>query len=188
MSTKIGRYADGIIEAAWLAAVMLTPVFFNIFSSRIFEPDKITLLRTLALVTLAAWTIKLIDQGGFKWEKASSDQGLLKSLINVPLIPVVVALVVVYTISTIFSVSPYTSLWGSYQRLQGTYTTFSYLVIFASLVGNLRGRSQVERLISVAIISSLPVSLYGILQRNGADPIPWGGDVTGRIAAKLCNS
>jgi tetratricopeptide (TPR) repeat protein/O-antigen ligase len=183
LSTKIGRYADGII-----AAVMLTPVFFNIFSSRIFEPDKITLLRTLALVTLAAWTIKLIDQGGFKWEKASSDQGLLKSLINVPLIPVVVALVVVYTISTIFSVSPYTSLWGSYQRLQGTYTTFSYLVIFASLVVNLRRRSQVERLITVAIISSLSVSLYGILQRNGADPIPWGGDVTGRIAANMGNS
>ncbi len=91
-------------------------------------------------------------------------------------------------ISTIFSVTPFTSFWGSYQRLQGTYTTLSYVVIFFALIANLRQRNQVERLITIAIISSLPVSLYGVLQRYQADPIPWGGDTTQRIAANLGNS
>ena len=47
MTTKLSRYCDGIMEAGWLAAVILIPIFFNIYSSRIFEPDKITLLRSL---------------------------------------------------------------------------------------------------------------------------------------------
>ncbi len=65
MSTKLSRYADGLMEAAWLAALIVVPLFFNIYSSRIFEPDKITLLRTLALVILAAWLVKLVEEGGF---------------------------------------------------------------------------------------------------------------------------
>ncbi len=188
LPTKLSRYAEGILEAAWLAAVMLIPVFFNIYSSRIFEPDKITLLRTLALVTLAAWLVKLFEEGGVHWKRLSNEEGWFKSLIRIPLIPVVIALLLVYLVSTVFSITPFTSLWGSYQRLQGTYTTVSYLVIFASLLLNLRRKVQVERLITVAILSSLPVSLYGILQRYHADPIPWGGDVSGRIAANLGNS
>jgi tetratricopeptide (TPR) repeat protein/O-antigen ligase len=68
------------------------------------------------------------------------------------------------------------------------YTTFSYLVIFAAMIGNLRRRAQVERVITVAILTSLPISLYGILQHYKIDPVPWGGDVSNRIAANLGNS
>ena len=39
MPTKLSRYCEGVIEAAWLAAVIVVPVFFNVYSSRIFEPD-----------------------------------------------------------------------------------------------------------------------------------------------------
>lgn len=176
------------MEAAWLAAVLLTPVFFNIYSSRIFEPDKLTLLRTLALVALAAWLVKFFEQGGPRWEAVSPAGGALRALGRIPLIAPVALFGLSYLISTVFSITPFTSLWGSYQRLQGFYTTFSYLVLFAALVGNLRQRPQLERLITTAILASLPVSLYGILQRYGADPIPWGGDVSGRIAANMGNS
>jgi tetratricopeptide (TPR) repeat protein/O-antigen ligase len=192
LPTKLSRYAEGIMEAAWLAAVIVVPVFFNVYSSRIFEPDKITLLRSLALVILAAWAVKLIEEGGAHWDRiprrGDGLKGALWSLLDIPLIAPVLATGLVYILSTIFSVSPYTSLWGSYQRLQGTYTTFSYLVVFASMAANLRRRAQVERLVGAMILSSLPVSLYGVLQRFGADPIPWGGDVTARIASNMGNS
>jgi O-antigen ligase len=72
--------------------------------------------------------------------------------------------------------------------LQGTYSTLTYLVVFFSMAANLRHRDQVERLVGAMILSSLPVSLYGVLQRYGADPIPWGGDVSVRIAANMGNS
>jgi tetratricopeptide (TPR) repeat protein/O-antigen ligase len=176
------------MEAAWLAAVIVAPVFFNVYSSRIFEPDKITLIRTLALVGLAAWMVKLIEEGGLHWERIPRGENWLKSLLRIPLIAPVAGMFVIYLVSTIFSVTPYTSLWGSYQRLQGTYSTFSYMAIFVILAVNLRRRAQVERLISVIVLASMPVGLYGILQRYRADPIPWGGDVSGRIAANMGNS
>jgi tetratricopeptide (TPR) repeat protein/O-antigen ligase len=192
LPTKLSRYAEGIMEAAWLAAVIVVPVFFDVYSSRIFEPDKITLLRSLALVILAAWVVKLVEQGGVRWERVprqtSSLRGSLQALLRIPLIAPVSGLALVYLLSTLFSVTPYTSFWGSYQRLQGTYTTLSYLVIFAAMAANLRSRAQVDRLVGAMILSSLPVSLYGVLQRFGADPIPWGGDVTDRIASNMGNS
>jgi tetratricopeptide (TPR) repeat protein len=97
-------------------------------------------------------------------------------------------LALAYILATIFSVTPRISFWGSYQRLQGTYTTFSYLVIFVTMIANLRQRVQVERLITTMIIASLPVSLYGYLQRVKLDPVPWGGNVSIRVAANMGNS
>lgn len=188
MPTKLSRYADGLMEAAWLAAVIAVPLFFNVYSSRIFEPDKITLLRTLALVILAAWIVKVIEMGGLEWERVQLGDEGLKSFLRLPLILPVVALAVVYIIATIFSITPRVSFLGSYQRLQGTYTTLSYLVLFAAIAANLRRREQIERLVSVIILASLPVSLYGILQRYQLDPIPWGGDVSVRIASNMGNS
>ena len=165
MPTKLSRLAEGVMEAAWSGEVILVPAFFNIYSSSIFEPDKITLLRTLALLMLAAWLVKLFEEGGIHWERISLQGGWLRSVLRIPLIGLVMGLALVYLVATVFSITPFTSLWGSYQRLQGTYTTFSYLIIFLALVTNLRKRSQVERLIGVAIFTSLPISLYGILQR-----------------------
>lgn len=180
MPTKLSRYCDGILEALWLTAVIVVPVFFNIYSSRIFEPDKITLLRSIALVMLAVWIIKISDIG-------INREGI-KGILKTPLFFPAIATVVIYLISTIFSVTPFTSLWGSYQRLQGTYTTLSYIVVFFVLVANLRNWEQVDRLISTIIIASLPVSLYGVLQRYRIDPIPWGGDVSARIASNMGNA
>ncbi len=53
---------------------------------------------------------------------------------------------------------------------------------------NLRSKNQISRLITTIILASLPVSLYGVLQRFQIDPIPWGGNVSRRIASNMGNS
>ena len=58
LRTKLDYWCEAIIEAGWLAALIVTPLFFNVFSSRVFEPDKISLVRTTALIMLLAWLIK----------------------------------------------------------------------------------------------------------------------------------
>jgi tetratricopeptide (TPR) repeat protein/O-antigen ligase len=188
MPNRLSRFCDGVMEATWLLGLVVTPLFFDIFSSRVFEPDKITLLRSLALAALAAWIIKLISEGGPRFDATRSQYASLKGILRAPLVVPVLVLVLVYIISTIFSVSPHASLFGSYQRLEGTYTTFSYLILFAVLVANLRRRSQVDRAITIAIITSLPISLYGILQHYKLDPLPWGGDTTERVTGNLGNA
>ena len=176
MPNRLSRFCDGVMEAAWLLALIVSPLFFNIYSSRVFEPDKIALVRSLALVTLAAWLIKLVSEGGLRSERLPA--GWWRSPAEwrrLPLLVPVGALALAYVISTALSIAPNISLWGSYQRLQGTFSTFSYLVLFAAVAGQLRRRSQVERLITVVAVTSLPVSVYGILQRYRLDPLPWGG-------------
>ncbi len=188
MQTKLARYCDGLIEAAWIAALILVPLFFNIYSSRIFEPDKIAILRSLALIITAAWIVKIVDQGGLGWEKLGDGKSRIRSIFEIPIVPTVLAIAIVYLVATLFSVTPRVSLLGSYQRLQGTYTTLSYLVIFAAMLGNIRKRDQIERIVTAVILISLPITLYGILQRFESDPIPWGGDTSIRIAANMGNS
>lgn len=187
VSTRLGRYTAGLIEAAWLAAAAGLPLFFNLYSNNIFEPDKTALLRILAWVSLAAWLVKLMDQAPWRKDPEKIGGSYFKSLIRTPLVLPVALLAGVYIISTIFSITPRFSLFGSYARLQGTYTTFSYLVIFACMAGNLRRKSQIERLITTMILTSLPVSLYGVLQHYHLDPISWSQDVSLRAAANLGN-
>ena len=137
---------------------------------------------------LGAWIVKLIEQGGIRWNKLEWKGSLLKTAQSVPMLVPAISLAVIYIISNIFSVTPRVSFWGSYQRLQGTYTTLSYIMVFAVLIGNLRRREQVERLVTTLILASLPVSIYGILQKNLIDPVPWGGNVSNRIASNMGNS
>lgn len=165
----------------WLAAVIVVPLFFNIYSSRVFEPDKLTTLRSIAIVMALAWLVKWIE------ERANPQRDRWLNL-RTPLVLPTLLLVVVYLISTVFSVAPRTSLLGSYQRLQGTYTTFSYIVVFFMVLQGLRTRAQLERLLAVIVITSLPVAIYGVLQRMRLDPLPWGGDTVDRVASNMGNS
>ena len=191
MLTKLSRFCDGLIEAIWFCAFIVIPLFFNTLSSRIFEPDKISVLRTITLIALAAWITKVVDLQAtkgwpdFSWSRLRSQ---LKTFLQIPLVLPVLCLAIIYIVATAFSVTPATSFWGSYQRLQGTYTTFSYLILFIIVLGNLRRKEQLERLLSIAILTSLPISLYGIIQRYGFDPIPWAGNVTNRITGNMGNS
>jgi tetratricopeptide (TPR) repeat protein/O-antigen ligase len=187
MVSKLTRWCDGFLEAAWLAAIIATPLFFNIHSSRVFEPDKLTLLRSLALLMALVWIIRFIDRQEWQqWRRYSFKDGA--SIWRLPFVAPVALLVVVYLVSTLFSVTPSASWAGSYQRLQGTYTTLSYVVIFALMAATIRSRSQVDRIVTAVIITSIPIALYAMLQRFGHDPLPWGGDTQERVAGHMGNA
>ena len=47
-SSRLSKFCDRALDAGWLLGVTITPVFFNVYSSRVFEPDKLTTLRALA--------------------------------------------------------------------------------------------------------------------------------------------
>src|SRR4029078_3402515 len=93
-----------------------------------------------------------------------------------------------YVVSTLLSLSPTVSFFGSYQRLQGLYPFSSSLVIFFLAASQLRSRADVDRAVTIALIVSFPVALYGIIQHYFVDPLPWIGDVTSRVASTLGNS
>lgn len=187
MDSRLTRWCDGFLEACWLVAILATPLFFNIHSERVFEPDKLTLLRSIAVLMSAVWVVRFVDQQGWRV------LGRLRfsnpaAVWHKPFVLPIVALVVVYALSTLFSINPRISWAGSYQRLQGTYTTLAYVLIFALMAATIRTPEQVRRVVSVAIATSIPVALYGLLQHFGHDPLPWGGDVQTRVAGQMGNA
>ncbi|MCA9952593.1 MAG: O-antigen ligase family protein [Anaerolineales bacterium] len=187
MDSKLSRLCDGLLEAGWLVAVMVTPLFFNIHSDRVFEPDKIALLRSIALFMSAVWLVRFIDQRG--WQKLTTLRWNGRHAFwRKPLVLPILALVAIYLISTLFSITPRVSFLGSYQRLQGTYSTLAYIVIFAVMAADLHLRSQIRRVGTAVIIASIPVAFYGLLQHFGLDPLPWGGDVQVRVASSMGNA
>ncbi|MEM9773562.1 MAG: tetratricopeptide repeat protein [Chloroflexota bacterium] len=187
MNSKLQAWCDSLLELCWLAALVISPLFFNVHSDRVFEPDKITLVRSIAVVMIAVWAIRFVDQRGwenldqFRWRGG-------ESVWRKPFVLPMLAIAGIYIISTIFSVTPAVSWAGSYQRLQGTYTTLSYIVIFLIMIATIRNDNQVQRIVTTAIIISIPVALYGMLQRLNLDPLPWGGDTSRRIAGHMGNA
>ncbi len=218
MVKKIVRYSDITMEIIWLLALVSIPIYFNIYTSRVFEPDKITLFRTLMLILGMAWLVKwlailaadrqqkaAVKRSPNAWrgkEKAEAaplyepdgelvgpdERPFPRNLLLRPMVWPMLLVVFVYVIATIFSVVPGVSWWGSYQRLQGTYTLVSYVLLFMAIAFNMRERRQVERLISFVLLTLIPVALYGFLQHYKADPLPWQGDVVFRVTSTMGNA
>ncbi len=187
MNSKLTHWCNGFLEIGWLVAIVAIPLFFNIHSDRVFEPDKLTLLRSIALLMSAVWLVKFINEEGWQqlgWLRWREDNSMWKRPFLLP----VFLLAIVYLLSNLFSVTPQVSWAGSYQRLQGTYTTLSYIVIFAIMVSTMRTQAQVQRVATAVIIASIPISFYGMLQRFELDPLPWGGDTQRRIAGHMGNA
>ncbi|MBM3134639.1 MAG: tetratricopeptide repeat protein [Chloroflexi bacterium] len=194
MQTKLSVFCDKVIEAGWIIAVIVAPLFFDVYTAEVFEPDKITLVRSVALLMVLAWIVRTVEQalGG---KPATSTEAPARSLgdwlrgiqARNPLALPTLALVLAYLIATAFSVTPAFSLWGSYKRLQGTYSTFSYIVIFFLAASTIRSRAQLERAVTTVLLTSLPISLYGLIQHFKMDPLPWAGDVVSRVASNMGN-
>lgn len=196
MKTKLDQWCEAVIEAGWLAALVAAPMFFNVFSSRVFEPDKISLVRSIALMMLLAWVIKVAN-GGYLWlpahttDNSAADDSLAGQLRRAwrnPFVIPVLLLIFAYLISTGFSLARFVSWFGSYQRLQGTYSFLSYVIIAILTAAHLRRPEQLRRLQHTIIITSLPIAIYGVIQHYDHDPLPWGGDVTTRVAANAGNA
>ncbi len=194
--SRLALFCDKFIQAGWLAALIVAPLFFNIYSSRVFEPDKIALIRTLALAMGAMWLVLRAERwrGRNAARKSETAPGARlrawtrRVSSENPLTLPALFLLLAYLVSTLLSVSPTVSFFGSYQRLQGLYTFSSYLVIFFLAASQIKSRADMERSISIALVASFPVAFYGIIQHYFVDPLPWVGDVTSRVASNLGNS
>ncbi|HEY1013427.1 MAG TPA: hypothetical protein VGE07_12020, partial [Herpetosiphonaceae bacterium] len=181
--TSVSLWSRRVMEACWLLALIMVPVYFSLLSDRHFEPDKAVALRSLALVMGGAWLINILERGSaFKtwprwrdWKRA-------------PLAVPALVYAAVFILTTLTSILIFTSMFGGYNRLQGTYTNLSYALIFGGIVAKVRRREQLDRLITVMIAGSFPVLAYGWVQHQAIDPLPWAGDTASRVASTMGNS
>ncbi|MGC8839051.1 MAG: tetratricopeptide repeat protein [Anaerolineae bacterium] len=187
MANKLSAWCDHVIEGGWLLALIVVPLFFNVHSSRVFEPDKLALLRSIALLMAVAWVVKAVNETGAAPQDPDRPMGLIPWVRRTPFVLPALFYLAATLLSTALSVAPRVSFWGSYQRLQGTFSFLAYVVVFFSILGALRRREQLERLLNTVVLTSIPIAIYGWIQHSGLDPLPWGGDVVTRVAANAGN-
>jgi tetratricopeptide (TPR) repeat protein/O-antigen ligase len=188
MQTRLSLFCDKIIEAGWLAAAIVTPLFFNWYSNRVFEASKVALLRSIAVVMVAAWLIKILEAGSWKRKAGTPIFNIQHLVSGNPLLLPGLLLAAIYILTTITSIAPRVSFWGFYHRQQGLYVALCYIAIFFLMLDTLRTRQQLERLITVILLTSLPVSLYGIMQHYRIDPLVWiRTSLSGRVESTLGN-
>ena len=172
------KFCNRIIEACWLVALAIIPVFFNPYTTRVFESDKTYLLRSIIIVMLAAWLIKKSIEG-------FSLDAPLKEKNSRIILGLVLSLGIVYLISSTLSITPYFSFKGYFLREEGLYTLACYLVTFFIVLGNLREQNQLNRLLHTIILSATMVSVYGILQYFKIDTVAWAGGERTRVTTTL---
>jgi tetratricopeptide (TPR) repeat protein/O-antigen ligase len=191
---KLGDFCVRVVEAGWLVILVTVPLYFDVYSTRVFEPDKTTYLRCLVLLMLLAQIVALSERPRTTAKPGSpgatdASGSLLRRVQGAnPLLWPVVALAAAEILATATSILPGMSLFGSYQRLQGTYTFFTYLALFFLVATNLRTSAQLQRIGTVAILTSVPICLYGFIQHLQLDPLPWGGDVVYRVTSTMGNA
>jgi tetratricopeptide (TPR) repeat protein len=174
----MAQLCSGVLEAGWLAAVVVIPVFFNPFSLQGFEPDKIGILRSVAMVMFVAWVVQAAE----RWPEMRRPR---RHWLRLPMLLPASVLIGAYSVGTMFSVMPGASFWGSYLRSQGLYTLLCYAFIGLVIATELRRPEQLERLVAAFVATSTTVALYGIIQRLGLDPVSWESDVSIRVRSTL---
>ncbi len=152
------------------SVVFFVPIYFAWFQENytIFDLNKSVALHLFLAITIISWLIQISLQGKFQW------QG------NKLLCILGTAVAVVFLLSTIFSLHPVISLWGSYERQQGLYNLWHYLALTFFIVVVIKNREQLHNLIIALLLGSVFASAYGLLQLFGLDFYKWGEDI-GRL-------
>ncbi|HCR35666.1 hypothetical protein A2130_01090 [Candidatus Woesebacteria bacterium GWC2_33_12] len=172
----------------------MIPVLFNILfafipliffktTSELFEFNKIIILYISTVLIVAVWLYKCMIAKKFIFSRTILDWPLVIYLL-------------VYLVSTIFSIDPRTSLLGYYSRFNGgLLSQICYVLLYWAFVSNLNKRQSLHStyyiLLSTAIASILAIGEhFGIfttcgLMKLGFTESCWVQDVQSRVFSTL---
>ncbi len=142
-----------VLRWTLLVGVFVLPLLFLPWTTGILELNKQLVLMIVSGVGLVAWLLSLVSSGQFVWRANTVDKGVL-------------AIAGATLVATVFSISKFTSLFGTPSNLSSSLAT----IIAASLLYFLIAQSTQEE--GAAIQQALGVSLsialvYGLLQILG---------------------
>lgn len=171
------KICDYIIDSSFIAIIFFVPIIFAFLQGNysIFELNKLILFRIFLLIIFLAYIAKI-----FIYEK-------IERRINSKLFTLLLLTGLFFFFSTIFSIHPWLSFWGSYGRQQGFYSIIHYLLFLILFILSLTNWKQINRIIIAIMLSSGFVCVYGLMQYFIIDPLKWkeGALYTGRIFSSL---
>lgn len=158
---KVVYWCDQIIESGLILIVFFVPLIFTVSTGAdIFNLPRLTFLRIMTIPVALAWVIRLFETREFY---------RLKSPMTIPVLAVLLS----WLLSSIFSLRPEVSFLGNYLRHEGFWTIANMILLFFIASSTYKTTAQVNRLLQVMLWSGLVTVLYGTLQFFGLDWISW---------------
>ncbi|MDD3487221.1 MAG: tetratricopeptide repeat protein [Candidatus Moranbacteria bacterium] len=153
--TSTPKIMDWIIQGAIYLLTFLLPLFFLPNVPSILELNKQALLVLVGGIAFLAWIGKLAWEGRIRIKK------------NFLLIPVLILLLIL-SLSTVFSVYRDQSTWGSLGNESLSLVSFiSLIALFLVITNNFSSREKINYLLLTFIGSSFLASLYAMFQIFG---------------------
>lgn len=147
----IAGICNRIAEWGIYAIAVLVPLIFMRGMTNGYTLPKVTSLRLLTLLVLAAFLISALSSGRFRWVRTPLDIPILAYLgINL--------------IATFFSVSVYVSVFGLYRRGDGLITLFNLAILYFLAVNVLDTEAKIRRAVVLTALAGMVEGLIAIGQ------------------------
>jgi O-antigen ligase/predicted negative regulator of RcsB-dependent stress response len=154
--------AVGMANANWLVKFGLSGFSLPLTYDQ-FDIIKVFVMRACALVGVGAWAFSFFLRGG-TLRRTKADWLILAFLTWV-------------LISSFFSISPATAIFGKYRRFEGFLSFLTYAIVFFLIVQMVDRPSRIRSIAHTLVVSGAVVSGYGMLQFLGLDPVNWGAQL-----------
>ena len=171
---NITIYCDKVIVGLLLATVITVPLFFDIRLYSVFDLSKVMALYLLTIAILVVWSIALVFKHGFKFSHTAID------------IPIL-AYIFIFIISSIISINPIMSLFGTYKRFEGLTATLCYILLFYTTVNFVTTKKRLYLLVIAIVAGATVSSVYGIAQHLGFDIFKWSSFEARRVFSTFGN-
>ena len=173
------RYLAAAIEAMLLITALAVPLYFNVLSQHIFENHKNALFRAGTFVLLGLLGAYFVERGRLRRLRFFPRKSIARPLY---------VFIIAQVLSCAFSIGFNLSFWGEIFRQVGLVTLLCSILAFIVIILFFKKSIQIERLVTIFILTSIPVSLYALAQHFGPDPMPWKGNVGYRCVSTLGNA
>jgi putative inorganic carbon (HCO3(-)) transporter len=146
----------------WLFHILLivTPLVFTWVNEELFEFNKMMFTYGAAALIGSAWIMRMVVEQ--RWI-------IRRTVFDIPLLLFLASQV----LSTIFSIDPYTSVFGYYTRFHGgLLSTLTYILLYYAFVTNVPVK-HLPRLFLSLSLAALGSALYAIPEHFGHSPSCW---------------
>lgn len=150
------RILDHITEKGIYAIILFVPLAFLPDTHWLFDLTRVGILRILTLLVLAAYLCRI----------AISREWRIVLPPHLVLWPIL-AYVAIYTVSTIFSISPNLSLFSGEGRNFGLISLLNMILLYFLVINVMTDRRRLMRCLTMLVASATVVALLGFYQFYG---------------------
>lgn len=153
----ISSWCNFVLIGIVHSSVLITPFIFTSINDELFEFSKMLFIYFLAIVAIGAISIKTIIQKRWIFSSTAFDIPIGLFLLS-------------QIISTLFSIHPYTSIWGYYSRFNGgLLSLFAYSTLYY-VTTHVITKKHLPALLFSLMVGLLGSSLYAFPEHFGISP------------------